>query len=79
MSAGKTSDAIQSHQPRAARAAVAALFLTNGALFSNIVPRYPEIKDGLSNRSSCAQDTAAFRGMRARRRSAAATLSTAIS
>ena len=51
MSAGQTSDAIQNHRPRAARAAVAALFLTNGALFSNIVPRYPEIKDdlGLSN------------------------------
>ncbi|HWO69112.1 MAG TPA: MFS transporter [Umezawaea sp.] len=36
---------------RAARAAVAALFLTNGALFANVVPRYPEIKSslGLSN------------------------------
>ncbi|MCS7479489.1 MFS transporter [Umezawaea endophytica] len=32
---------------RAARAAVAALFLTNGALFANVVPRYPEIKSGL--------------------------------
>jgi MFS family permease len=29
---------------RRARAAVAALFLTNGALFANLVPRYPEIK-----------------------------------
>jgi MFS family permease len=32
---------------RAARAAVAALFLTNGALFANVVPRYPEIKASL--------------------------------
>ncbi|PRY44868.1 MFS transporter [Umezawaea tangerina] len=36
---------------RLARAAVAALFLTNGALFANVVPRYPEVKAslGLSN------------------------------
>ncbi|MFD6177558.1 MULTISPECIES: MFS transporter [unclassified Isoptericola] len=36
---------------RRARAAVAALFLTNGALFANLLPRYPEIKAqlGLSN------------------------------
>lgn len=36
---------------RRARGAVAALFLTNGALFANLLPRYPEIKDalGLSN------------------------------
>lgn len=34
-----------------ARIAVAALFLTNGALFANLLPRYPEIKAelGLSN------------------------------
>lgn len=32
---------------RMARAAVAALFLTNGALFANLVPRYPDIKGGL--------------------------------
>lgn len=32
---------------RRARAAVAALFLTNGALFANLLPRYPEIKDRL--------------------------------
>ncbi|RMI06878.1 MFS transporter [Cellulomonas triticagri] len=32
---------------RRARAAVAALFLTNGALFANLVPRYPQIKDDL--------------------------------
>ncbi|WP_067167267.1 MFS transporter [Microbacterium sp. TNHR37B] len=32
---------------RRARAAVAALFFTNGALFANILPRYPEIKEAL--------------------------------
>jgi MFS family permease len=32
---------------RRARAAVATLFLTNGALFANLVPRYPEIKADL--------------------------------
>ncbi|MCK0116754.1 fucose permease [Isoptericola sp. CG 20/1183] len=32
---------------RRARAAVAALFLTNGALFANLLPRYPEIKAAL--------------------------------
>ncbi|MFG6197647.1 MFS transporter [Nonomuraea sp. JJY05] len=38
-------------QARLARAAVAALFLTNGTVFFNIVPRYPQIKAdlGLSN------------------------------
>jgi MFS family permease len=38
-------------QARRARSAVAALFLTNGALFANVVPRYPELKEslGLSN------------------------------
>ncbi|MHA7218564.1 MFS transporter [Arthrobacter sp. MDT1-48-3] len=30
-----------------ARLAVSALFLTNGALFANILPHYPAIKDGL--------------------------------
>ncbi|WP_262401833.1 MFS transporter [Actinomadura sp. CNU-125] len=34
-------------QARLARAAVAALFLTNGAVFFNVVPRFPEIKDDL--------------------------------
>ncbi|OBK78758.1 MFS transporter [Mycobacterium sp. 1274761.0] len=33
---------------RRARAAVAALFLTNGALFANLLPRYPEIKADLA-------------------------------
>lgn len=32
---------------RRARIAVSALFLTNGALFANILPRYPEIKQAL--------------------------------
>lgn len=32
---------------RRARAAVATLFLTNGAVFANIIPRYPEIKAAL--------------------------------
>ncbi|MEU8230636.1 MFS transporter [Actinoplanes sp. NPDC048967] len=34
-------------QARRARIAVAAVFLTNGALFANIVPRYPQIKESL--------------------------------
>ncbi|MEV5826961.1 MFS transporter [Spirillospora sp. NPDC052242] len=40
-----------SRDARRARIAVAALFLTNGAVFFNVVPRYPQIKDelGLSN------------------------------
>jgi MFS family permease len=32
---------------RRARIAVAALFLTNGALFANLLPRYPQIKEAL--------------------------------
>ncbi|OBF93179.1 fucose permease [Mycobacterium sp. 852002-51152_SCH6134967] len=38
-------------QSRRARIAVAALFLTNGAVFANLLPRYPEIKTdlGMSN------------------------------
>ncbi|MFY0566023.1 MFS transporter [Archangium lansingense] len=38
-------------QHRAARVAVAALFLTNGAIFANLLPRYPQLKAdlGLSN------------------------------
>src|SRR4051794_21742397 len=32
---------------RRARAAVGALFLTNGALYANLVPRFPEIKAAL--------------------------------
>lgn len=37
-----------SAEDRRARTAVAALFLTNGALFANLLPRYPEIKADLS-------------------------------
>lgn len=33
---------------RLARGAVAALFFANGALFANLVPRYPELKSGLA-------------------------------
>jgi MFS family permease len=32
---------------RRARVAVAAVFLTNGALFANVVPRYPQLKEEL--------------------------------
>src|SRR4051794_41901103 len=32
---------------RRARIAVAAVFLTNGAVFANLLPRYPEIKASL--------------------------------
>ncbi|WP_250002775.1 MFS transporter [Actinoplanes sp. M2I2] len=43
--------AVPTRQARSARAAVAALFLTNGAVFFNVVPRYPQIKAdlGVSN------------------------------
>ncbi|WP_084965723.1 MFS transporter [Thermoactinospora rubra] len=43
--------ATPTRRARHARAAVAAVFLTNGALFANVVPRYPELKAdlGLSN------------------------------
>ncbi|MFC7581257.1 MFS transporter [Schaalia naturae] len=36
-----------SEEDRRARAAVAALFFTNGVVFANLVPRYPEIKTAL--------------------------------
>ncbi|MFF5077916.1 MFS transporter [Actinoplanes sp. NPDC000266] len=39
--------AAPSIQARRARLAVAAVFLTNGALFANVVPRYPQIKADL--------------------------------
>lgn len=35
------------HETRRARLAVALLFLTNGALISNLLPRYPAIKEAL--------------------------------
>jgi len=37
-----------SAQARRARAASAALFLANGALFANVIPRLPDIKGGLA-------------------------------
>nr|BFE79579.1 hypothetical protein GCM10020093_021800 [Planobispora longispora] len=42
-----TVTAVPTRQARRARAAVAALFLTNGAVFFNLVPRYPQIKADL--------------------------------
>jgi MFS family permease len=42
-----TDTATLTRQVRLARTAVAALFLTNGALFANVVPRYPQLKDEL--------------------------------
>jgi len=42
-----TSSATPAPALRCARAGVALLFLTNGALFANILPRYPEIKAAL--------------------------------
>ncbi|WP_194421229.1 MFS transporter [Microbacterium abyssi] len=41
------SSALVERPLRRARVGVALLFLTNGALFANILPRYPEIKDAL--------------------------------
>jgi MFS family permease len=41
-------DGAPSTAARRARGAVAVLFLTNGALFANLVPRFPDIKDGLA-------------------------------
>lgn len=38
---------VPTREDRRARLGVALLFLTNGALFANILPRYPAIKDGL--------------------------------
>jgi MFS family permease len=51
MSAATAPPAPPTRELRRARAAVAALFLTNGAVFFNVVPRYPQIKAdlGLSN------------------------------
>jgi len=34
-------------EARRARLAVSLLFLTNGALMANLIPRYPDVKDGL--------------------------------
>jgi len=42
-----TSTAPPTTAARRARWAVSALFFTNGALFANLLPRYPEVKDAL--------------------------------
>lgn len=42
-----STDAAPTQQDRRARVAIAALFLTNGALYSNLLPRFPEIKADL--------------------------------
>ncbi len=44
---GRLDDADVATRSRRARVATAALFLTNGALFANLLPRYPEIKADL--------------------------------
>jgi MFS family permease len=47
--AGQTPDArLTQPQVRTARFAVALLFVTNGALLANVLPRYPRIKDTLN-------------------------------
>jgi MFS family permease len=48
---GFRADSTADVRDRRARVAVAVLFLSNGALFSGLLPRYPEIKEqlGLSN------------------------------
>lgn len=48
MALGRLDNAGVVSRDRRARVAVAALFLTNGALFANLLPRYPEIKADLS-------------------------------
>ena len=47
MAPGRLDQATEA-QTRRARIAVAALFLTNGAIFANMLPRYPEIKTDLA-------------------------------
>jgi MFS family permease len=48
MAVGRLDDSGVAVRNRRARAAVAALFLTNGAIFANLLPRYPEIKADLA-------------------------------
>lgn len=51
------------HSSARARIAVAALFLTNGAIFANLLPRYPEIKADLHlTNASYGAAVAAFSG-----------------
>jgi MFS family permease len=51
MALGRLDDVPAATRDRRARVATAALFLTNGAIFANMLPRFPEIKAdlGLSN------------------------------
>jgi MFS family permease len=51
MAPGRLGDVGAATRDRRARVAAAALFLTNGAIFANMLPRFPEIKSdlGLSN------------------------------
>ena len=51
MALGRLDDVPAATRDRRARVATAALFLTNGAIFANMLPRFPEIKTdlGLSN------------------------------
>lgn len=48
MAGGGENHAIGALRARRARLAVAAMFLTNGALFANLVPRFPELKTELA-------------------------------
>jgi MFS family permease len=47
MSTAAPVTAAPTRQARLARAAVAAVFLTNGALYANVVPRFPQLKADL--------------------------------
>ncbi|KAA0074199.1 MFS transporter [Mycolicibacterium sp. P9-64] len=51
MAPGRLDDVPAATRDRRARVATAALFLTNGAIYANMLPRFPEIKTdlGLSN------------------------------
>ncbi|GAA4778131.1 MFS transporter [Microbacterium gilvum] len=39
---------VPSREARRARVAVSALFFTNGAIYANVIPRFPEIKEALA-------------------------------
>ena len=63
MALGRLDDVTVAVRNRRARVAVAALFLTNGALFANLLPRYPEIKADLAlSNSAYGLAIAAFSG-----------------
>jgi MFS family permease len=48
MALGRLDDVPATTRDRRARVATAALFLTNGAIFANMLPRFPEIKTDLA-------------------------------